>query len=196
MGLLLCWSSSHGVQASSQPDSLLHVCSVVPLLCCATLLCPCMTVMLYFARAVLRCAVLPPCCAHDVQASSRPDSLLHLPARVDHLSGTACIAGSSRQGLGRDGGSSSGGSSMNDHSKHSAHKVRRVAASSELGSVLLHKPLVWGTGQQHTAWQQLQAASSSRNGCRVSIDSVAGSPRAAVYHLSGRTGMYTSLVVV
>lgn len=62
---------------------------------------------------------------HALQASSRPDGLLHLPAHVDHLHGTACIPGSLRPGS----GGSIDSSSMSDHSKHTAHKVR-------LGTVL------------------------------------------------------------
>jgi hypothetical protein len=49
--------------------------------------------------------------------------MLHLPARVDHLHGTACIpAASTRPGS----GGSVDSSSMSDHSKHTAHKVGGV----------------------------------------------------------------------
>lgn len=69
----------------------------------------------------------------ELKASSRPDGLLHLPARVDHLSGTACIpAASTRPGS----GGSIDSSSMSDHSKHTAHKAKLLtlrAAVDHLG---------------------------------------------------------------
>jgi hypothetical protein len=72
--------------------------------------------------------VLCAACVVCVQAGTHPNTLLQLPARVSHLSGTGCIPQSSRALHGGNSSSCSsdggGSSSMSDHSKHTATKVR------------------------------------------------------------------------
>lgn len=71
------------------------------------------------------CALLSSMHIHTqtpTQASCRPDTMLQLPARIDHLAGTACIHTNTSFG---------GGGGKNEHSsdsgsKHTAAKVGEV----------------------------------------------------------------------